>query len=132
MSHPILETFWSSSKKKKKIEIIEIDKGCYNKSHIKKHHVLILRNVTPHFENLKYRRIPYKMSIKVNSIRIAIVVCQKHLLFNFSFIHSINFTINYLHLQKKGQIYNVIYCKENEGASSSAKPVKYAHSHQQW
>ena len=32
------------------------------------------RNVTPHFENLKYRRIPYNMIIKVTEfIRIGIV-----------------------------------------------------------
>ena len=37
---------------------------------------LTYRNVTPHFENLKYRRIPYNMIIKVTEfIRIHIVVC---------------------------------------------------------
>ena len=36
---------------------------------------LTYRNVTPHFENLKYRRIPYNMIIEVTEfIRIDIVV----------------------------------------------------------
>ena len=43
---------------------------------------LTYRNVTPDFENLKYRRIPYNMIIKVTEfIRIDILVCQSQPLF---------------------------------------------------
>ena len=38
---------------------------------------LTYRNVAPHFDNLKYRRIPYNIIIKVTEfIRIDILVCQ--------------------------------------------------------
>ena len=56
---------------------------------------LTYRNVTPHFENLKYMRIPYNMIIKV-------IECCVHNIIYYCFVHMLILIIVLLSLLRKG------------------------------
>ena len=85
---------------------------------------LTYRNVTPHFDNLKYRRIPYNIIIKVTEfIRIDIVLCQSQPLFFDSpfsnadshsmFKEIILCSQKYMQASKRKQALNIITASKN-------------------